>query len=297
VPYIIDYRSHDTAFHCGEEVINLDNGFFLRFHPRIIDVVKRGQKFWYGRNTRRFEASVKRNFMYVTAGEGTLIFNSVCYPLSAGSVFYFPLLQSVQLTTFKDRQLLFYSVHYDYKLIEWEGSSAVCVDPERDRLPIPIVTQMYDTEGFTRRMDQLYELWQQKDADYEWEARLAFLNLVAEVHRLNAQRQDGDLARRAIIKSMEYIKIHYAKSLEREELAEVAAISVSYFSILFKKVTGCTPTQYITKIRLDKAKQLLQSSNMTVSEVAREVGFQDPLYFARVFANHAGMPPREYRKV
>ena len=113
---------------------------------------------------------------------------------------------------------------------------------------------------------------------------------------LYLKRNDGDLVRRSIIKTTDYIKMNYAEQLEREELAAIADLSTSYFSIMFKKVTGCTPTQYITQIRLDKAKQLLQHSDKKVSEIAYEVGFQDPLYFARVFTKHTGIPPREYRK-
>ena len=92
-------------------------------------------------------------------------------------------------------------------------------------------------------MKRLYDLWHEKDVDYEWQARLMFQNIVGEVRKLYLQRNEGDLVRRAITKSMEYIKSRYAEPLEREELAEVATLSRSYFSVMFKKVAGCTPTQ------------------------------------------------------
>ncbi|THF82135.1 helix-turn-helix domain-containing protein [Cohnella fermenti] len=109
------------------------------------------------------------------------------------------------------------------------------------------------------------------------------------------QSSNGDPMLRAIVRSKRFIEEHYPEPLERERLAEFACMSESYFSIMFKKVAGCTASQYITATRIEKAKQLLRSSDMNVSEIAREVGFQDPLYFSRVFSSREGMPPREYR--
>lgn len=275
----------------------MDNAFFLRFYPKIIDVFIRDESFWYGRTVRTFESSGKRNFMYVTSGAGSLTVNAADYPLTVGSVFYFPFRHKVQLFTHKDRPLRFYSVNYDYRLIDWDGGTASCPEPEQDRLPIPVITSMADMDNFAGMMDRLYSLWQQKDAGYEWQARLLFLNAVSEVYKVNAHTKESDLAEYAITRSLHYIKNHYAEQLEREELADIASMSASYFSIMFKKVAGCTLTQYITKIRLGKAKQLLQCSELRVSEVAREVGFRDPLYFTRVFSHHTGMSPSDYRKM
>jgi AraC-like DNA-binding protein len=268
----------------------------MRFYPKIIDVLMRDEKFWYGRLARTFECSLKRNFMYVLHGSGTLTVESGSFLLTAGSAFYFPFRHHIRLSTEKNNILQFYSVHYDYKWIDWDDNSITGAPPAQDSLPIPLVTQMADMEGFPLRLQELYELWQRKDADYEWQARLAFMNILNDVCSMNARRQEGDLARRAIARSMEYIRVHYGQPLERDELAELVSMSPTYYSVMFKRVTCCTPTQYITKVRMDKAKELLVCSDRMVSEVAREVGFQDPLYFARVFSAHTGMSPRDYRK-
>ena len=63
-----------------------------------------------------------------------------------------------------------------------------------------------------------------------------------------------------------------------------------------KALTGKTPTLYIRSIRLQKAKELLQATDLNVSEVAYEVGFTDPAYFSRAFSEAFGQPPSIFRK-
>lgn len=234
--------------------------------------------------------------MAAFSGQGVLNIDGTEFPLSEGSVFYFPLRSQILLSSSEKAPLQFYSVKYDYKLIEWEGSALKCSDPTEDRLPLPVASRLSDSDTVLIKMKQLYQLWREKPIDYEWRSRHNFLDILNELREHYALENEGSLARRAIHQSIEYIKTHYDQPLDRITLARQVGLSKGYYSVIFKKLAGCTPTQFITKIRMDQAKHLLQDSPLTIAEIAREVGFQDPLYFTRVFSGHLGISPSEYRK-
>ena len=81
-----------------------------------------------------------------------------------------------------------------------------------------------------------------------------------------------------------------------EEVAEAVHLSRTYLSILFKKETGEKFSDYLQKIRLNKACQLLQDTNQQIAEIAENTGFFDAAHFSRVFKEHYTISPAEYRK-
>lgn len=99
----------------------------------------------------------------------------------------------------------------------------------------------------------------------------------------------------AIAKAKQYIQEHYAEELSLGHLAAVVHASRYYFCKLFKKVTGLNFTGFVARTRTEKAKNLLLNSNLRVSEIAYEVGFQSLTHFNRVFKRIVGQSPTEYR--
>jgi two-component system response regulator YesN len=100
----------------------------------------------------------------------------------------------------------------------------------------------------------------------------------------------------AIRRVCDHIDKHYTQNLSLAEAAEMAHLSVSYFSSLFKKSTGLTYLNYVNQLRIDKAKELLLEPEMKIYEVADLVGFTSLPYFNRVFKLIVGATPLEYRK-
>lgn len=82
-----------------------------------------------------------------------------------------------------------------------------------------------------------------------------------------------------------------------EEYAISRGMSVSWFIRNFKKFTGTTPMQFITSIRITNSQMLLETTNYAVNEIARIVGYDNPLYFSRLFHKQKGCSPSEYRKL
>lgn len=93
---------------------------------------------------------------------------------------------------------------------------------------------------------------------------------------------------------LKYIESHYKDELSLQEIAGLANVSPQYFSRLFREKMGMTYVDYLTKIRINKAVELLKYSNKTVQEIGYEVGYRDPNYFSRVFKKTTGVSPKEY---
>ncbi|MBW4083366.1 response regulator [Paenibacillus sp. S150] len=110
----------------------------------------------------------------------------------------------------------------------------------------------------------------------------------------SAAREDG---RSVVEKSKRYIEANYHKDLSIEEVSELAGLSISHFCTLFKQLSGYTFLEFVTHCRMEKAKYILQNSNVKVYQVAPLVGYQDPRYFTQVFKKATGKTPTEYREM
>ena len=102
--------------------------------------------------------------------------------------------------------------------------------------------------------------------------------------------------RKEITDVMEFVDKNYSQKLNLKMLAETLDMSESTLSRLFKNETGINLNYYINEKRMQKAKELLQSSELKIKDVASAVGMDDQLYFNKVFKKYFNMTPSDYRK-
>jgi two-component system response regulator YesN len=109
--------------------------------------------------------------------------------------------------------------------------------------------------------------------------------------------QRNDLTKMQVRNVIAYIEEHYHnESLTIHDLCRHVHLSKSYFSAVFKQHTEQTIMEYVTRVRLDKAKDLLRHTPMKFYEIAEKVGYSDPQYFSVLFKKHMGTSPTEYRE-
>jgi len=98
-----------------------------------------------------------------------------------------------------------------------------------------------------------------------------------------------------ITKAKQFIREHHTEDLSLGQVAAAVHTSIFYFCKLFRKVTGATFTEFVSRTRIEKAKNLLLNPNLRISEIAYEIGFQSLTHFNRVFKKVMGESPTEYR--
>lgn len=95
----------------------------------------------------------------------------------------------------------------------------------------------------------------------------------------------------------QYFHEHYNEQINIEEFAQSMHSSISLFMRNFKKVFNTSPKQYILNLRMNNAQNLLETTDYSVAEIAAIVGYDNPLYFSRLFHKQKGQPPKDYRKL
>lgn len=116
-----------------------------------------------------------------------------------------------------------------------------------------------------------------------------------QLEELNERRRNEAI--RPIRIAKQYVQKHYSEPITLEDVCEVTGFSVSYFSALFKKETGEGFAKYLTRFRMEKAKELLQQTNLSVSEICIQVGYNDLKHFTQNFKKETNLNPGQYRKL
>lgn len=97
--------------------------------------------------------------------------------------------------------------------------------------------------------------------------------------------------------AVEYIASNYDKKIKINELADYIGVNRSYLTSSFKKTMGCSPQEYLVNLRMEKARSLLEKTDMQINVIANAVGYSDQLAFSKIFKQHFGMSPKAYRGV
>lgn len=118
------------------------------------------------------------------------------------------------------------------------------------------------------------------------------ISCLDELKEFSIEAQDS-----GIEKALEYIKQHYYEDISLGDVAKKAYLSESYLSRKIKKILGIGFSEYITKLRIEKAKEYFRDPNIKVTEVAAKLGYPDYRYFSHIFKKYTGYTPSEFSKV
>lgn len=134
--------------------------------------------------------------------------------------------------------------------------------------------------------------------DYQEMLEIHLRQIFIMLHRYlkaSVKIENGMIAEE-IDKSMLYFNEHYNENICIEEYAASRHMSTSWFIRNFKQYTNATPMQYILSIRISNAESLLKNTEYNLTEISNIIGYENPLYFSRIFKKQKGLSPSEYRK-
>ncbi|MCC6580435.1 MAG: helix-turn-helix domain-containing protein [Phycisphaeraceae bacterium] len=117
--------------------------------------------------------------------------------------------------------------------------------------------------------------------------------LLLGCYRFDRSRQQGGDPRLQL--ALDHLAANLSRELTLPELARVSHLSRSRFAELFHRQVGVSPRQYLERLRIERARQMLRLTSQPIKEIAQAVGFADPAYFSNRFRLHAGRSPRRYR--
>lgn len=171
---------------------------------------------------------------------------------------------------------------------------------EEEKVPVVLHTHSKELDSFINLLEIMIKEQNKRIPGFEIILKSYLMIIIIELSRLfNKYHKDNKLnysSKRELLSSaIEYIEDNIQEDINVGEVASMVYLSTSYFRRLFKMVTGLTPNEYINKIRVARAEQLLLSSELSITQISSLVGVGDVNYFSRLFKKHNGLSPTEYK--
>ena len=159
----------------------------------------------------------------------------------------------------------------------------------------PIKTAVKDREFVSLCYDKILSLSNSSDSYNKLKLTRLCLDLIDDfMQSCNIHSTDSDSDK--IAEAISYMASSVKNDINLQDLSERAGYATNYFIRKFKNMTGYSPMQYLQKIRIERARNLLETTSMPISSVMRESGFSDASHFSRAFYSAVGYSPRVYRE-
>ena len=150
---------------------------------------------------------------------------------------------------------------------------------------------------------EIYAEWQQQKEGDPLMIKANILRILTMLIRTyQDESKSGEMlkekksAMKRLEQAISYIDHHYSEKITLDEVAAAAYMSSNYFSSYFRKVTGISFSEYVTRIRISHARELLRDTDKSVTEIAMECGFHNISNFYRLYKKQVGKPPRDEKK-
>lgn len=158
------------------------------------------------------------------------------------------------------------------------------------------ILQWLQTKGVNSTDVMAEQDWELKDGTIKSLVRLKAWTTTVCSQISGYMNAEGKQVSNVVEKVQHYMLTHLDEEFSRERLAEQVYLNPAYLSRLFRRETGLSLTDYMVKLRMNKAKELLENSNEKVSDIAFEVGYANFSHFSKLFKKTTGLTPQEYRK-
>lgn len=160
---------------------------------------------------------------------------------------------------------------------------------------LPTFFSAKNDDRFRLKVLSLLRIWEKNSVYSKLEARLVLNEIFLDIRKTIGG--DTPLSPPSpVAPAIEYINKNYNGDISPKSLAKLCLMSESYFRGQFRKYTGVSPLKYRENIRIDWAKKFLATNLFSITEIAEKLGYCDIYHFSKVFRQHCGITPSQYRK-
>ena len=184
-----------------------------------------------------------------------------------------------------------------FPMEQWQRMLNEAADDGSFDLPLTY-GRMFDSPAIQSALRTLWALCEEEGAPSRLLARAAGFAILAELCRLGGRplaTARGGLAPWAERRCLELMRERLSEDITLDELAAEARLSPFHFARMFKESLGVPPRVYLTRLRMERTCELLETTNLSVTGIAQEVGYSSNQVLARVFFKHHRMSPTDYR--
>lgn len=232
----------------------------------------------------RIAAGVQSSMFFVTEGALTLKLRNSEYVINSGEIFCKDVWQQIEIHNQSDKRVSYFVVTFHFE----KGDSFE--NYGLDKRFSPNATQDFE-ELFTK----LYHCYSDRDIACKIREKAILYEILYKIIRLNFVSEAASKNEMQIALAVRYINQNISKKITLEELSGITNYSIPHLRRLFYEKFKISPLNFITGIRIERAKEIIEIEDLPIAQVSALCGFENSSYFIKQFKKLTGITPKEYK--